>query len=407
MAYRHGVYVSEVPTSLLPMREVYARLPFVVGTAPVDTLPAEAEKPVNKPVLCFSLEEYVAAFGSTTDPASYTLAEAAEVFFKLYRSGPVVFVNVYDPAAHAGGVGDVTAADIIGGIDGATGKKTGLELVDSVFPMFRKVPGQILAPGFSQDPTVAVVMAAKAVSINAHFKATALADVPVAGIDGYTAVPGWKNTNNYTDEHMVVCWPKVRVGNHAYWLSCHAAALAMEVDAGHEDIPFVSPSNHRLSIIGADHDGEELFLGPEQANYLNSEGIVTALNFDGGWKLWGNRTGVYPSVTDVKDSFWPIRSMFNWLANTLTLTYWQKVDYPLRRREIHTIVDSANIWLNGLAAREVILGGRCAFLESENPITDLMDGIARFHVYWTPPSPMRDLEFITEYDPRYLATLFE
>ena len=42
--------------------------------------------------------------------------------------------------------------DIIGGIDNATGKPEGLELVNSVFPMFGLVPGQVGAPGWSHDP---------------------------------------------------------------------------------------------------------------------------------------------------------------------------------------------------------------------------------------------------------------
>lgn len=36
-----------------------------------------------------------------------------------------------------------------------------------------------------------------------------------------------------------------------------------------------------------------------------------------------------------------------------------------------------------------------------------MDGIARFHVYVTPPSPNREIDFILEYDASYLSTLFE
>ena len=44
--------------------------------------------------------------------------------------------------------------------------------------------------------------------------------------------------------------------------------------------------------------------------------------------------------------------------------------------------------------------------ETENPTHDLMDGISRFHVYVTPPSPNREIEFILEYDPTYIQTLF-
>jgi len=35
MAYKHGVYASEIATSILPPRTVDAGIPFVVGTAPV------------------------------------------------------------------------------------------------------------------------------------------------------------------------------------------------------------------------------------------------------------------------------------------------------------------------------------------------------------------------------------
>jgi hypothetical protein len=35
-----------------------------------------------------------------------------------------------------------------------------------------------------------------------------------------------------------------------------------------------------------------------------------------------------------------------------------------------------------------------------------MDGKIKFHVYITPPSPAREIDFILEYDPDYLETLF-
>jgi hypothetical protein len=52
------------------------------------------------------------------------------------------------------------------------------------------------------------------------------------------------------------------------------------------------------------------------------------------------------------------------------------------------------------------LGGKVEFLSDENPTTDLMDGIAKFHVYITPPSPNRSIEFILEYDVSAVETLF-
>ena len=179
-----------------------------------------------------------------------------------------------------------------------------------------------------------------------------------------------------------------------------------QVDGDHDSVPYKSPSNENLQMNAAVAGGEEIWLDPQQANYLNGQGIITALNFEGGWKLWGNRTAAYPANTDVKDSFLPTRRMFNWVSTTLVLTSWQYVDYPIRRRFVDTILDTFNIWLNGLTAKEYILGGRVEFLESENPTTDLMDGIIRFHCYVTPPSPAREIGFYVEYDPAYIQTLF-
>lgn len=485
MTYKHGVFISEVPTSVVPPVRVAAGLPVVVGTAPINL--ADDQSYVNKPLLAYTFAEAVAALGYSSDWAKYTLCEFMKSHFALFSVAPVVFINVLDPATHktavpevsvamasgvstiavlgillsslkvrltAGGADlvkdtDYTAAfdddgqvvitriasgsipagqasifvlydklnpaavdsdDVIGGVDAGTGAYTGLELVNKVFPLFRLVPGQILASGWSHKPAVAAVMKAKAGSINSLFKAIAVtdADDTATGADLYTEVPAWKNTNNYTDPLQVVCWPKVKLGDDVYHLSTQFAGLACKIDGQNDDIPYVSPSNKNLQADGAVIDsGAEVTLDPSQATYLNGEGIVTALNFIGGWKLWGNRTGAYPGSTDVKDTFIPVRRMFNWVANTIILTFWQKVDDPTNKRLIDTVVDSLNIWLNGLTARGPLLGGRIEFQQDENPTTDLLNGIVRFHVYFAPPTPAEDMEFVLEFDVNYLNALFE
>jgi hypothetical protein len=271
MPYEHGVYGSEVPTSIVPPVTVSAGLPVVFGTAPMHLATDPAA--VNKPVLCYTYAEAVAAFGYSDNWANYTLCEFIKSHFALFNVAPDVLVNVLDPATHktavtsetvtlTAGVGtinadvvlstlvlklveagqplvkgtDYTAAfdddgkvvitrlttgtipaeqatliatydklnptaivanDIIGGVDVTTGAYEGLELVNQVFPLFRLVPGMILAPGWSDDPEVAAVMVAKASNINGHFKCIALTDVPTDTVKKYTDVAAWKNTNNY------------------------------------------------------------------------------------------------------------------------------------------------------------------------------------------------------------------
>jgi phage tail sheath protein FI len=488
MTYKHGVYVTEVPTSILPPVRTNAGLPVVFGTAPIH-MSADGLGKVNEPVLCYTYAEAAQALGfldadATTGQFEFTLSEAVSAFFRVNAVAPIVLVNVLDPADHrtvvtnesrtfnadnevtlsvahpmpgtivvtntagsttyvkgtdyevtinslgrgiitrlSGGAiassatvhvdynaldaSEVAASDIVGGIDVGTGAKTGLELVADIFPRFRLVPGQILAPKFSTDPAVALVMSAKAGNINGHFKAMALVDVPTGEVTVAADVPAWKNDNNYVEPNMIVCWPKGSLAGQQYHLSTLAAARCMRTDADNEGVPYESPSNKNIPINAAVlEDGTEIVLDTLAAAALNGEGIVTALNFIGGWVLWGNRTGAYPGSTDPKDTFIPIRRMFNWNTSSLVLSYWQKVDNPLNRRLIETVVDSENIRLNGLAARQFILGGRVEFREDENPTTDLIDGIVRFHQYFTPPAPAEQISWITEFDPEYVNTLF-
>lgn len=302
----------------------------------------------------------------------------------------------------------VTASDIIGGVDIVTGKNTGLELVEEVYPRFSMVPGNLIAPKYSTNSAVAAALHAKAQYINGVFKAMAIADISTTTVRKYTDINREKNQANYCDPFLIAAYPKVALGGVQYHLSTQAAAVCGLVDTAHDDIPYKSPSNESLQCDQTNlADGTDIFLGKAQANYLNGVGVVTALNFIGGWKLWGNRTSAYPSTSDPKDSFIPVRRMFNWVANTLVTSFWSKIDDPLNRRLIDSVIDRANIWLNGLVARGALIGGRVEFLKSENPETDLLDGIIRFHVYIAPPTPAREISFIQEYDVNYLSTLFE
>lgn len=490
MAYKHRVDVTERPTSVLPPVSVSAGIPFIVGTAPVNM--ADAAN-VNKPVLCYSYAEAVAAFGyvpAKQDGAvkkfEYSISEFINSQFALFGCAPVIIVNVLDPATHktaatttavtlnaatgaatiaetgilpdtvelsnAGtpyvkgtdyelsfdadgglvitslvdGSGNFKCAtgtelkigaqkvdpsavdedDIIGGVDG-NGKASGLELVGECFPRFRLVPGLILAPGYSHNPGVAAVMAAKAANINNLFSAIALVDAPTDTVTQYSGVPEWKNTNNIADPLQVVCWPKCSLDGVVYHMSTQLAGVICKTDSENDDVPSNSPSNHNYQMTAAVlDDGSEVWLSPDSAEYLNGQGVVTALNFIGGWKCWGNRTACYPANTDVKDAFIVGRRMFSWVRNSLIQTYWPKLDAPLKLRQVETIVDSANIWMNGLTAKEYILGGRVEFRETENDTASLMDGIAVFSVSFAYASPNRYINFTLEYDASYIATLF-
>ena len=304
----------------------------------------------------------------------------------------------------------VSDSDIIGGFNVATKKTTGFELVDTVFAKYGIAPDLLLCPGWSHKPEVAAIMTAKAENINGVFEGKALIDIDAAAVRHYTDAPEWKKEQNIFSKYQILFYPMVKLGERLFHLSTQAAGLMAKVDTDNGGCPCESASNKNLQVDSAVVDdgaaGGEILLDPQQANYLNSQGIVTALNFMGSFVLWGNESACFPASTDIKDYFYPVSRMFGWVSNTIVLTFWGKLDKRLNRRLIDNICDTMNIWLNGLTAEEKILGGRVEFREDENPDTSLMAGKATFHVFLTPCSPAKHLHFILEYSAEYLAALF-
>ena len=284
---------------------------------------------------------------------------------------------------------------------------TGFESIELCLTKIGVFPDLLCAPKYSHDSEVAAIMATKAANISGIMKAKALCDIDsgLTGATAYDKVYEIKKNNNMSDSEQIVCWPMGKLGDKKFHMSTQLAGLMASVDTENEGTPYESPSNKNLKIDSLClADGTEVDLTILQANTLNNNGVVTALNFFNGWVAWGNYTACYPSNTDVKDYFIPVSRMFKWISNTLVKTFWTNVDDPMNRRLIDTVLDSANIWINGLVGRGFLLGGRFEMLESENPLTDLMAGIVRVHAYITPPSPAQQIDFVLEYDVNYVES---
>lgn len=393
--YKRGIFVEEIPTSIIPPVRTGTVI-LAVGTA--------KQGAINQPKLIFTYDEYVNEFGYDGNYSNYTLDEVADIAFKYEKVAPVVFVNVFDPAVHVDASGNpdptaVTSADIIGGIDATTGKRTGLELTDEIYPRFRILPSIVIAPKFSSDPSVATAINAKASLINGHFKAMGYIDIDVSL---YTDAPNYLTSNGLKYPHLKAFYGKGKINGQSVNPSTLAACKKARIDAENSDIPNQTVSNKPLPINDA-----SVHLGLDEASYLAGQGVTPLYNNANGWVFWGARTSAYPSTTDPKDAFDNIRHMFNWLSNEFILTLNQKVDNNITRRLIDTIIQSYQIRLDGLSAQEYILGGRIQFIQDENPLTDLIDGIMKFHLYFTPPTPAKEIVGLIEYDPNYFQNLFQ
>jgi phage tail sheath protein FI len=316
----------------------------------------------------------------------------------------------------------ITSTDIIGGVDITTGKRTGLEVIEDVFQLTGFVPGVIVCPNWSHNASVASAMEAKSENINGCFACTCLIDVDTTTVKKAQDVLAWKNSNNIVFPRQECLFGKpallavptvftpgsATIGDKHFNFASQQGPLLQWTDTYRGGgIPYQSPSNKSLrmnALLLA--DGTELPMHLFDANMLNSQGVVTALNFIGGWRSWGNRTAAYPSDTDVKDMFIPVRRMFDYIGNTIVLTIWQKVDEPGNRRLIDAVVNSLQLWLDGLSASDALLGARIEFRQSENPTTELLNGHYVFHVFIAAPTPAEWLDFRIEYWVPYIQNLW-
>ncbi|MBR1580102.1 MAG: phage tail sheath family protein [Selenomonadaceae bacterium] len=315
-----------------------------------------------------------------------------------YSMGAQIYVTYTTPD-----VTKVSASDVAGSVNALTGKCTGLELISEVYSRFGYTVGQIIAPGFSHIAEVGLKMAAKAELINGHFSSMAIVDLPTASIGGYAQAGSVKSTLGYSSPFLTVCYPAVKYGDKVQHLSTHIAGIWAKLAASNDDIPYQGVSNQTIYMSGmCNLDGTNNFYGLEAANELNGQGIVTVTNFN-GWKAWGDETSAYPSNTDPKDRWISVRSMFNFIKSQLTLNFWSKIGVPIERRVVDNVINSVNVYLSGLVRRGALLGGRLELNDDENDEQSVMDGKLTFHCYITPPSPLKEMVFVLEYDASYLS----
>ncbi len=293
---------------------------------------------------------------------------------------------------------------VIGGYDTATGENKGLELVNDCYAVYQVNPDILIAPGFSDDPEVATAMAAKASAINTVFGGRAIVDADCKTVKVYSQVPAWKKQNGITHPRQIVCWPMAKVGDKQVHLSSRMAAVMATTDISNDDCPSESPDNKDIGISGLClADGTDVTMNLERANYLNSNGIETAMNFVGGFKVWGSYTAAYPDSTDPAEYFINVARMWDWIGKSLILAYWSRIGEKLNRRLCESIADSASIWMNSLTAAGHMYGGRVEFNEDENPDQDIQAGILRPHLYGAPCSPLVDMDWLMEYDSTYVT----
>ena len=404
-SYLHGVETIEIEKGARTIRTVKTAVVGLVGTAPIQDVEDEY-KTINEPVLISSDVDAVKYFGTAKD--GFTIPQALDAIFDQ-GAGVVLVVNVFNPDKHES-VADVTKADIIGGVDSVTGKRTGLQTFKDCYSLFGYFPKTIIAPVYCEDTAVVSEMQV----ICDKIRAIGIVDAPV-GTTVQDAIKGRgpQGTINFntSSDRIVLCYPHLKVYNSAsdsnvlepYSQRLAGVMAAKDVDKGYH----WSPSNTEIKgIIGVEKQLTSMINDPtSEVNTLNEAGIVTVFNSYGtGFKTWGNRSAAYPTSTNVTN-FINIRRTADILHESVEYSMLQFIDYPIDNGLIESITETVNSFIRTLIGRGALIDGKCTYNVDKNPVTEIANGHILFDVEFMPPVPAERITFESFIDIELLKSL--
>jgi phage tail sheath protein FI len=301
----------------------------------------------------------------------------------------------------------ITANTIIGGVDPITGALTGMEVIEHVPTDTNIIPAQFIAPSWSSLSTVCAAGIARAESIsNGRYRAVFIADIDstASGVTNYTQLYAWKNAHNFVSDFLIAGWPLFTLGNNVYHFSTLYAVAQNITAAQFGNIPYATCSNkHNVAF-----DGLVLASGVAVRNSLmtmdsiENMGLISGVN-DDGWTLIGDYTTDYPSGLQPYELWTNERFMFNFLGNTLTRTLKRSIDMPGNLRTLATIGETIQQYGNHLVAVQASNTFRVVFDPARNLAQQVESGIYVFTIFWTPPTPIRQLQLEVTYSVEDLA----
>ena len=290
----------------------------------------------------------------------------------------------------------VEESDIIGQTT-ADGEYTGLHAMKLIYQHHNAVLNLLAAPGWSQIPAVYAAMVNIVQKLNGHWDGFVNADIPLeddsGAIDTIEKALAWKEANGYTSEFSKVYWPMIKDGRgRVFHLSAVGQATMLRVDLSHDGVPFESPSNKEIMATTQFFGETAKNKGFDQqtANTLNEKGVTTACFWGGQWVLWGPHTAAYEynGSMDARAIFDVNIRMLMCITNRFQLDHGTKIDQPMTPQDKDTILNEEKQKLDTLCGIGALIGSpSVAFLETENPENDIMNGdfVWNFNVTNTPP----------------------
>lgn len=334
--------------------------------------------------------------GELSEGTDYTVnKQTGELRFKINHTELKATGSYADPSK-------VTEEDIKGGIDAVTNKRKGLELLRDGFNLYGADAKIVICPEYDKTASGAAALA----TVAEQLKAVAYVQLP-KGTSLAKAIQGRGPMGDInasaSSERVRHFYPHVIGSNNTLEsLAVHAAGLRLKTDTEHGY--WFSTSNRALQgVIGmevaltARVDDEQ-----SETNQLNAVGITTILNsFGTGFRLWGNRSSNYPTVTHIINFETALRTG-DLIDESIRKTELQYIDRPIDKALIDSLIETVDTYLRALPS----IVGYAVSLDYDY---DLVDAFSKGQVPitydYTPKLPAELITNKSVMTRKYLANL--
>lgn len=298
----------------------------------------------------------------------------------------------------------VTAADIIGGVDAATGAYEGVHALLGSESVVHVTPRILIAPGFTHDRTgdLANPVVSELLGIADRLRAVIIADGPNTNdADAITYREDFGSARVYVVDPWMMVLDTGTNENVAMPPSARVAGIIAKSD--NERGFWWSPSNREVyGIVGTARPVDFALGDPNcRANYLNGNEVTTVIRKD-GYRLWGNRT----CSSDQKWAFLSVRRTADMINESLLQAHLWAVDRNITKTYIDEVTEGVNAYLRHLVAVGAILGGRCYADPDLNTPDQIMAGKVYFDFDFTPPYPAEHITFRSHLVDDYIEEVF-
>lgn len=277
-----------------------------------------------------------------------------------------------------------------------------LDIIDRIEGVTNRIPNILCAPRYSDLPEYHDLMVQKAID-KVDGKWNIVLAVDIENSDTNESALAWKNTNSYNNLLEKVFFRKLGYNGKIYHMSVVWTALAQALDAQNDNIPCESASNKPVFADSiCDDDGKAIYISEQEANELNKKGITTAIATKGQIRLWGSHMGNYDfdklSDIAVEDRFDVAVRMNAYMNNYLQYHYLDEVDSTINRKDIDSIINSVQMWLDSLVNESKLLYATVEF----DADSDIANGDIVFNIHVTYPFVAKSVTFKVIYTDKGL-----